>query len=473
MKRLLSKLRLSLSARLALWYGLSMLILLSLFVAYLYTSFHVSLHRDFADRLRRTERRLMPAVQAGAGASDFGRSIMPEFAEAPGPALYAGGTEATFVRLLSPEGRVLHRSSEALEGLRPRLPETAERTIVMRSWAGAPARTLYAPVRSSGGRLAGWLEITRLESGLHREMHRLAWLLAVGVVLGVGVAIASGYGLARRALGPVADVTRTANDIQATGLQRRLPTASGVRDELSDLADAFNGMLSRLEASFQREQHFRADAAHQLMTPLAAVQAETEIGLRKERAAADYQRGLRAIQERTRHMAGLVEKLLTLSRAEALETSGGLRIDLSRLAGERVEQAASRAEAQGILLEEDIAPGLAVRARVEDLEAILDNLLSNALKYTPEGSVRVSLHATGGEAALRVTDTGIGFEGRGEDLFNRFHRGAAPAVQKHAGTGLGLSIVRAVARAYGGSVSAHSKGEGRGSTFEVRLPRAA
>lgn len=529
MKRLSSAMPLSISARLTLWYGLSMVILLGVFAAYLYASFHVGLHRDFAATLQEEKARALAALRDeetlwSQGEETLWSQSAADSAAALLPGRFPVGPD-TYVRVLSPEGRPLARTANvgAAEAFPATPPERAEEHVIARTFEGARAQTLYAPVYETprlqggaGGALRGWMEVTRLESALHRELHRLAWLLGIGALLGVAVALGAGYGLSRRALRPVAGLTQAARRIHRHGFgsaadeqaeaggqpgaggqlgangaaaARRLPVPGGARDELTELAQAFNDMIAALERSltetrrsFEREKQFRADAAHELMTPVSAIQSEAEITLRRERKPAAYRESLEAIQERAMHMSTLVERLLTLSRLEAggsadsaARPSVDPSVNLSALTREVARRYRRQAEAYGLTLEIDIEESVWVAASEEDLTDVLGNLLSNALKYTPAGgTVWCALRQDAGSAAvLRVEDTGAGFEGSGEVLFERFRRGGAAQAQGRPGVGLGLAIVRAVAEAYGGKVRAESRGLGRGSAFEVVLPLAA
>ena len=474
MRPLRSRFRLSISARLTLWYGLSLLLLLSLFVVFLYTSFHLSLHQDFEAQLRHDETRLRSAVriEAGRPALQAGEALRSV-------ALQTEGAAGTYVRLLSPSGDVLYRSPNfaGRPPLTPSLPRAAEPAIAGRAWDAAPARSRYAPLLGDGGRLAGWLEVTRLESALHRELHRLRWLLALGVLLGAAVAIGSGYHLARRALRPVAAITGAAREIGGEELGRRLPADFGVRDELTDLAETLNGLLARLDASFERERRFRADAAHEMFTPLSAIRSEIDVALRKPREAAYYRATLAALEGHAQRLAALVESLLRLSRAEAIgiKHAGRKGADVSEVVRCLIGRFRAPAEAQEVRLAcGDLPPGVLAAIDPAHLEAALENLLDNAIKYTPPGgAVTVSASAEGSEAVLRVADTGAGFaEEEAARLFDRFYRADAHPVRQVGGSGLGLSISKAVADVYGGRICARSPGRGFGSTFEVWLPLA-
>lgn len=465
----MSRLRLPISVRLTFWYGLSLLLLLSVFVVFLYAGFHVSLHRDFNDQMDEVQRLLLPAIQTEGEMpvlvpSDAIRSV----------AYQTDGASGTYVRLLSPIGQILYQSPNFTghQRFRPSVPTAGTEASYSHTWEGAPTRSRYTPVRDALGTLHGWLEITRLESSIHRELHRLEWLLAAGIVLGMLVAIASGYGLAKRALRPVAMLTEAANQIRVTDLERRLPADFGVRDELTDLADTFNLMLRRLQVSFERERRFRADAAHELFTPLSAMQSEIDVALHRPREASYYEQTLQAVRNHTRRMNGILDGLLQLSRAEGLEHLVLEKIDVSAFVVQRLYRFKSNAVAQQVELKHEVTPSVFTSADPGHIEAILDNLMDNAIKYTPPGgTVCMRVHRDAEEVVLSVADTGIGFtEAERAQLFNRFFRSDTPAVQRTRGSGLGLSITQALVETYGGQITASSNGPEAGSTFEVRLP---
>jgi signal transduction histidine kinase len=144
--------------------------------------------------------------------------------------------------------------------------------------------------------------------------------------------------MARRALRPVAALTEAANRIGPGDQGARLPAAFGVRDELTDLADAFNALLARLDDAFERERRFRADVAHELLTPVTAAQSEVDVALRRERDAEAYRAALRSVRGHTDRMAGLVTGLLALSRAEGAGRDEGEAVDLAAVARGLVER---------------------------------------------------------------------------------------------------------------------------------------
>jgi signal transduction histidine kinase len=479
----------SISTRLTLWYGLTLLALLGLFAAFCYGTFHTGLHRDFDRHLQIKKRKLLAH---GGGAQGRTQASPSALAERIQSGTYrAEGIYGTYARLLSPGGEVLRRSPNFAAHAAPlpvRLPEQAGEYTetanvrakrISRTWEGKPARTHYVPLRDAGGRLEGWLELTGFEWSLHQGLQRLAWTLALGVALSLFLALGGGYLLARRALRPVAALTNAAGGIGANRLDERLPVPSGPRDELVRLAETFNGMIDRLETSFERERRFTDNAAHELLTPLTTMQSEADVTLRREgRPAEAYRAALASVRTDARTLAKALRQLLALSRANRHHENGEAAreaVDLRALAHRQVERLRPRAEAEGIALAlagESEAPVWA-RADAELIEEeVLGNLLGNALKYTSEGGrVEVSVARQDGMARLRVRDTGAGFAPEeATRLFARFYRSDAPAVQEKPGSGLGLAVARAAARAFGGDVAARSEGPDHGSTFEVHLP---
>ena len=473
MKRETSRaLRLSISTRLALWYGLGLLILLSLFVAFLYAGLHLSLHDEFERQLEADESRLMQAVRT----VDGGPKLDVELA-LRAVALKTDGAAGTYVRLFSAGGTMLFESENFARRseLLASVPNGEPLLMVSRAWDGAPARTRYLALRGDANRIVGWLETTRLESNLHNELHRIRWLLALGILAGAFIAIASGYGMARRALRPVATITAAARRIHAETPGQRLPTGFGVQDELSDLATTLNDLLARLDTSFERERRFRADAAHEMFTPISAMRSELEVAVRKPRDAAYYVEVMTTMQGHVERLSRIVDDLLRLSRAEATLSGGDARCDarevLVSVANRFRTPAQSRHVAMSIDGRRDPLP---VRMDGSHLEAVLENLVDNAVKYTPPGgTVHLTADADGDLVILRVTDTGAGFDADdGSHLFDRFYRADTAAVHSVRGSGLGLSIAKAIVDVYGGAIEAASEGRDRGSCFEVRLKGA-
>jgi len=242
--------------------------------------------------------------------------------------------------------------------------------------------------------------------------------------------------------------------------------------ELASLVDNINALLQRVQDSAERERSFITDATHELRTPLAAMRVNVE-ALQAQADDPRQQELLNGILSSNQRAARLVGQLLQLTRNEAqLEARGALSPQaLDELLQDRLAAMAGLAQQRGIELELQAPFAVRVTGQRESLVSLVDNLLENALKYSPRGScVTVSLHLEHGQAVLHVSDQGPGIapelHGR---VFDRFFR--APQ-QEQAGSGLGLAIVASVVRQHGGTIALFRASGGQGLLVAVRLPLA-
>ncbi len=459
------------SLRLTLWFSSAIALLLIGFAVLTYVNFHRSLHRDFDQHLTHELRVFLPDIESGQQGPYF-----PPQRELTAAAYQSNGIFGTFVRLLSLDGSVVYQSPnfEGEEALDVQIPATDISESVSRTWAAGPVRSLYFQLASEDGFPYGWAEVTGYEWSLHTELDRLTKMFAAGILLAVLLASVGGYLLAQRALSPVADITETANRIRASNLSDRIPLRGGGEDELSALTKTINGLLDRIEESFRRERRFSANAAHELVTPLATMRAELELALRTLDDRHPLESTLVASISDIDQISTIVRSLLMLHSAERLSDGTKARMELAGFAGEQLERFRDRADLQNVSLEFGAPISLWVLADRKGLSTVVDNLMDNALKYTePGGSILVSLVRKGEDAQLTITDDGVGFAPEaGPQLFDRFYRERAAPVQKREGSGLGLSIVAAVVSAHDGRVWATSDGHGKGSTFGIALPLA-
>jgi two-component system heavy metal sensor histidine kinase CusS len=307
---------------------------------------------------------------------------------------------------------------------------------------------------------------TRLNDGHLRELRRaLAFTVPVLLV----AALACGYLLARKALAPVERLAAEADQITASRLDRRLATPNP-DDELGRLARTLNGMIARLEHSFDKIQRFTADAAHELRTPLASLRSEAEVTLLADRDPAEYRRALVSMLEEIEHLTQLTEDLLTLCREDAQVKPSFADARLDEVVLEAVAAMAPVADKLGLrLVAEDLAPCV-VRGDHDQLHRVAVNLIDNAVKYTPAGGrVEVSLAFQDGEARLTVADDGIGIPPEHLPmLFKRFYRVDASRPRRFASTGLGLPICRSIVQSHGGAIEIESEA-GEGTRVVVSL----
>ncbi len=459
----------SISRRLSLWYSLSILILLGTFAVITYAEFHQSIHADFDQHLKHETSLLLPLVTLENEFPVFSvREVMNS------TAYQTMGIYATYVRLLSAQGDVLKSSPNFcnISALDVELPSDAKEITRSREWGDSPLRTLYSPLTAQDGSLAGWLEVSGIEWLVHQQLTWLIRTYLAGIVISTLLAFGGGYVLARRALRPVEEITTAAKNIRATDLGARLPTRFGVNDELTRLAETINDLLSRLEDSIRREQRFISNATHELMTPLTTLRGELDLARRKQEDG-DTLDALNVALDDIDRMEHIIRSLLTLSRAEKLKSAPRTEVDIGKLCREHIDRFRDRADVRGISMTLRRTSDLLTAADPVHVGTVLDNLLDNALKYTPDGgSINVKADSTGNFVRIFVEDTGHGFSAEtAERMFDRFFRSDESDIQKESGSGLGLAIARAIAQAYGGNISGSSRGLGQGASFMVVFPQ--
>ncbi|MDZ7773827.1 MAG: ATP-binding protein [Balneolaceae bacterium] len=462
--------RLSISKKLAFWYGLSLFVMLSLFGYFLYESFHQSIHHNYDRHLRFEAEQLLPHIDTSGDTLSIDLSGYSRNA-----ALESGVEYGTYVRLYNPKGKLIYESpnfTDVDQPLETEIPNETSEISFSSQWQDMPARTLFYPITDNEGDFCGWLEVTGFEWTLHEEVNRFRRYLLVLIAISVAFSILGGYWLSHRALSPIASIIDAAKSITATDLDKRIPVNYQVRDELTDLAETFNMMLNRLQRGFEREKRFTSDAAHELMTPLSSLQSDAEIILRKPRSKEEYRETIQRMLTETRRMSEMVHLLLQLSRVESVHRSEPEIVNISRITEVVAGKYQQMAEEKEITFNVNIDKDLQVRAHGAYIEEIINNLLENALKYTPDGGhVDLQLQRSSGKAVIHLRDTGIGFDQETQKhLFERFYRANRQDVQESPGSGLGLPLVKAIVELYGGKIRAYSDGPGEGSTFVLELP---
>lgn len=310
------------------------------------------------------------------------------------------------------------------------------------------------------------------------ELEALRNIFYAAVPFALVFAGLGGWFLARRSLAPMVSMSERARRISAENLEQRLPVVNP-RDELGKLAETFNELLTRLNASFAQQRQFMADASHELRTPLSVMHTAAAVTLEKpHRAEDEYREALSMVDEQTRRLTRIVEDMFTLARADAgSRTLHCSDFYLDELVGETGRAASLLATRKGVQLTVEGSPESPYRGDEGLLRQMLLNLLGNAVKHTPAGGVvRVSLARRTVEYIITVSDTGSGIPVEAQPhIFERFFRAdkarsrADSADGGGAGAGLGLAIARGIAEAHDGRLElAHS--DERGSTFIATLP---
>ncbi|MDX6583277.1 MAG: hypothetical protein QOI10_2461 [Solirubrobacterales bacterium] len=352
----------------------------------------------------------------------------------------------------------------------PRLQSLARSLIgTDRRYAEDPAtdtRLYSLAVRHPGtaaGTIVSGISLDPYERTAHRALIGsliLAGVLLLLIVAGVRLVVGG-------ALRPVARMTADAAEWSETDLDHRF-NAAEPHDELSALAATFDGMLERLAESLRHEQRFTAEVSHELRTPLAAIIAEAELALRRDRENDEYRSALSAIVDRAHQLQRIVEALLAAARAET--ATHGERSDPVEVVGRVLDEQRSHEQpGRELELEQGPAPPGAALATDRDMaERILAPLIENACAHAAT-RVRVSIEPDGEALRIVVSDDGPGVPlAERERIFEPGYRASGAS---DGGAGLGLALSRRLARAVGGEVEPCS-GEAPGGCFLVRLPAA-
>lgn len=391
------------------------------------------------------------------------------------PAGEAGTAAGPWAQLLDSTGQELERSGNLTEpmALPPGALATAragEVSSVRHLWQGRPVRSLVYPLSRSGPEHRNHL--LHVAVSLVPVERSLGRFIRVFILLGLGCAALAyylGWSVAGRALRPAMALTAEAESIGVNELRRRVQVAEDLA-EFHRMAEAFNGLLARLERAVTGTRRFTSDASHELRAPLTVLRGELELALNRPRSADAYQEVLRRCLDEVLRLTRLADDLLTLTRIEG-GVVGGKRVtvDLDELVSRAVARQQGLASNRSIRLDLDGTAG-AVDADGELLLRAVAGLLEHAIMASPPGgAVRVRL-TNGTRPSVEVTDSGPGL--RDEEIsgvFQRFYRSERARV-KSSESGLGLPIARAVALSHGGTLD--YVGNDPGASFRMSLPGA-
>jgi signal transduction histidine kinase len=315
-----------------------------------------------------------------------------------------------------------------------------------------------------------WLRGVVAETQGAAQLQNISKLSLIVLPLVVLLAVVGGFVIASRALRPIRQIEQAANRISHGGdLKQRIDIGKG-GDELHRLANRFNEMFERLDASFEAERQFTSDASHELRTPMSVILAQCEYSLEEDCTKEEYREAMRVIHRQSKRMSRLINDMLTFTRLENRANRYPMAmLDFGALVLDTCEDLAL-IEEHGIKLDCQAQTGVLLCGNRQLLIRMLTNLVSNAYRYGKDhGHIWVSLKEHPDALVLAVRDDGIGI--LSEDLpqiFRRFYQ--ADSSRSSGGTGLGLSMVQGIVELHGGRISVESVYQ-KGSTFTVTLPK--
>lgn len=285
-----------------------------------------------------------------------------------------------------------------------------------------------------------------------------------------------GAWLAGRAIHPLQGILHTAARLRPSHMDERLPIRE-TGDQLDQLSITINHFLDQIADYLDRNREFVANAAHELRSPLAAIQSAVDVALNAPRSQQEYQELLCEIVDECSRLATLVNQLLLLAEHDSDERRAEHEVvRLDRIVASSLEMFRGAAEERNLELVSNPNGEVVVSGDPGRLRQVVNNLIDNSLKFTPPGgrvSVLLDRDAPHDEAVLKVSDSGVDIPP--EDLphvFERFYRGDKSRGREICGNGLGLSICQSIVSGHGGAIRVEST-PGAGATFEVRLPLSA
>jgi signal transduction histidine kinase len=318
----------------------------------------------------------------------------------------------------------------------------------------------------SAGKFA--VVVTAIDVFGHTKLAFLKQILLLGMLLGLAIMVTVGWFTSRRALKPLETKIQKASEISAANLDLRLEVPNP-EDEIGQLAMAFNRMLDRIQAGFESQRGFVANASHEIRNPLTAIIGEADLLLEKERPIAEYQATLRNIVTEAERLQKLTTQLLELSKAEAMDALPDMQtLPLDHLLLEVLERfPADRLQLHFADFKK--SPTMLVNASL--LQTAFSNIIDNALKYSDNQLVKVDFAEKPSSFEVRVSDQGIGISAADlKQIYVPLFR--SRNARKLRGHGVGLPLARRIILLHKGQLLVESQGEGKGTNVTITLPKA-
>jgi len=461
----------SIKFRLVAWYAGLLTGIFLLLCASLYLDLRLFLENNLRESQARRARQLADALLAHVNQTG------EAYVVAQIKDWYAPESNDRFIRVRRADNTLVYISAAPKDGLFdpaeiPLYPPDQSTEFSHKQKLSGGNTLLIAGLNfKSSGNPDYFVEVGALLDPVDTMLNHLFLQLALGLPLAVGIITVGGYLLVQRALQPVEQITRAAEQITQLNLSERLPVRKS-GDELERLSLSLNRMIGRLDDALLNTKRFVADASHDLRTPLTILRGELENMLEDTQTDEELRARLGGLLEETIHLSKIVDQLFTLTQIDSGESrTDWKRFDLAELARTTAEQMSLLAEDKNISMSCEVAQPACVVGDRSRIKQVIVNLLDNAIKYTPsQGSVQLRVQGVNGHAILEVADTGMGIPPESlPHVFERFYRVDKARSAEANSAGLGLAIVKAICTSHNAEVEAYSS-PGQGSRFVVRLP---
>ncbi|TLU82007.1 MAG: HAMP domain-containing protein [Chlorobium sp.] len=379
--------------------------------------------------------------------------------------------DTDFVQLVNKNGEIVNKSTNLSWCSLAFNPNESGATFFNSHFEGSMVRQAQIPLINSQGITEGYLIFAVPVKNAIIVLNDLRAIFLFSFPVIILTLFVLTRLIAGKSIRPIEKVIATAEKMSQTNLDQRIPLPYH-HDELYRLSATMNALLDRMEDAFQREKDFTANASHELKTPLSIVKGTLEVLVRKPREREHYETRIQFCLKELNRMARLIDQLLMLARHESNKINP--RIEMIALYPHLesvIERMRLSASAKGIAITVDHTENDRIAADTGMLEIIIENILSNAIKYSPSGSsISIVTERSANTLVCRITDQGIGIpEEKLLAIFERFYRVDESRNSGTGGFGLGLSIVKKLADLQQIKVSVSSK-ENRGTTFTLIFP---
>lgn len=447
--------RITIRFKIMLWYAALTGLLLVIFISALYQSLSKSLYNDPESVLRVAMSQISAdlKVENNAVSYDEGVQLPPD----------------VYIIIVDFQGRVVYQNNNRLNWLGDAPFVIGKMRILEKNTA---SWMVFDNVIANEGKDIAYIRVSSSLEDIQESLTNIKLLLLFAIPAFLALAVFGGFFIAHKALMPISKITKTAQRIENGDLSERINDINS-RDEVGQLASAFNSMLNKLEVSFKREKQFASDASHELRTPVAIVMAYSEVLMDRLQANSvdndEFEESLRSIHKESKRMNRVISQLLMLTRGYEgkyqLEIEA---IDLRQIIENIIEHLKETAEESNISLTYSVDSDIALMADQSLITQMLINLIENGIKYgRPGGFVQLSAQQGADNVQVTVEDDGIGIaENELPLIFDRFYR--TNKSRDRNGTGLGLSIVKWIVQAHYGKIFVDSQ-SGKGTVFKIVL----
>ena len=376
-----------------------------------------------------------------------------------------------FIQIVTASGDVVMKSGNLNLNVLHLEPQRKETSFFNSHVGNSTVRQVQVPLLNHDGLTMGYLLIAVPMKNAIIVLRDLQDIFFISFPLIILTLFVLTRLIAGKSIRPIEKVITTAEQMSQTTLDQRIPLPHH-KDELYRLAATINALFDRMQDAFQREKHFTADASHELKTPLAVVKGTLEVLIRKPREREHYETRIQFCLKELNRMARLIDQLLMLARYESSKMTPHIVVTpLSPLLENVVERMMQTAHAKGIAMTINQPGNTSIAADPGMLEMMFENIISNAIKYSPSGSsIAIEVNCKEDNVVCSINDQGIGIpEEKLNAIFERFYRVDESRSSNTGGLGLGLSIVKKLADLQQIKVTVTSETE-RGTTFTLTCP---